>query len=154
LTCAEAYTNTAFTLEKEIQSNLLFLFCDFPDCATIHRSCGKAGCSTNLAGSAKQKDLHGKAKHLQLSASGTSSLVHRGPVLKHQRSLAVRSAAAADAYTTFDENVKGVTAHAVEEKEKVGVLLFNLGGPETLNDVQPFLFNLFADPVSDRATCS
>jgi hypothetical protein len=31
------------------------------------------------------------------------------------------------------------------------VLLFNLGGPETLNDVQPFLFNLFADSVSDRA---
>ncbi|XP_068653199.1 ferrochelatase-2, chloroplastic-like [Aristolochia californica] len=31
-------------------------------------------------------------------------------------------------------------------KEKVGVLLLNLGGPETLEDVQPFLFNLFADP--------
>ncbi|XP_077253701.1 ferrochelatase-2, chloroplastic-like isoform X2 [Tasmannia lanceolata] len=30
--------------------------------------------------------------------------------------------------------------------EKVGVLLLNLGGPETLEDVQPFLFNLFADP--------
>ncbi|XP_078172582.1 ferrochelatase-2, chloroplastic-like [Carex rostrata] len=30
--------------------------------------------------------------------------------------------------------------------EKVGVLLLNLGGPETLDDVQPFLFNLFADP--------
>ena len=28
---------------------------------------------------------------------------------------------------------------------KVGVLLLNLGGPETLDDVQPFLFNLFAD---------
>ena len=28
---------------------------------------------------------------------------------------------------------------------KVGVLLLNLGGPETLEDVQPFLFNLFAD---------
>lgn len=44
----------------------------------------------------------------------------------------------------------GVTAvdsqsHATEEK--VGVLLLNLGGPETLNDVQPFLYNLFADPV-------
>jgi ferrochelatase len=26
------------------------------------------------------------------------------------------------------------------------VLLFNLGGPETLDDVRPFLFNLFADP--------
>ncbi|PKA57624.1 Ferrochelatase-2, chloroplastic [Apostasia shenzhenica] len=30
--------------------------------------------------------------------------------------------------------------------ERVGVLLLNLGGPETLEDVQPFLFNLFADP--------
>eukprot|EP00898_Chlorokybus_atmophyticus_P005988 jgi/Chlat1/6390/Chrsp44S05761 len=29
---------------------------------------------------------------------------------------------------------------------RVGVLLLNLGGPETLQDVQPFLFNLFADP--------
>eukprot|EP00252_Welwitschia_mirabilis_P020290 TRINITY_DN493_c0_g1_i2.p1 TRINITY_DN493_c0_g1~~TRINITY_DN493_c0_g1_i2.p1 ORF type:complete len:517 (-),score=98.54 TRINITY_DN493_c0_g1_i2:223-1773(-) len=32
------------------------------------------------------------------------------------------------------------------EQERVGVLLLNLGGPETLGDVQPFLFNLFADP--------
>ncbi len=29
---------------------------------------------------------------------------------------------------------------------RVGVLLLNLGGPEQLEDVQPFLFNLFADP--------
>jgi len=28
----------------------------------------------------------------------------------------------------------------------VGVLLLNLGGPETLADVRPFLYNLFADP--------
>ena len=53
-----------------------------------------------------------------------------------KRSLAV-SSSAAGACTNFDE--------------KVGVLLFNLGGPETLNDVQQFLFNLFADSVSDRA---
>jgi hypothetical protein len=32
--------------------------------------------------------------------------------------------------------------------ENVGVLLLNLGGPETLDDVEPFLYNLFADPVS------
>ena len=32
--------------------------------------------------------------------------------------------------------------------DKTGVLLLNLGGPETLEDVQPFLFNLFADPVT------
>jgi ferrochelatase len=29
---------------------------------------------------------------------------------------------------------------------KPGVILFNLGGPETLADVRPFLFNLFSDP--------
>src|SRR5215210_1609547 len=31
-------------------------------------------------------------------------------------------------------------------EERVGVLLFNLGGPDTLDDVRPFLFNLFSDP--------
>ena len=31
-------------------------------------------------------------------------------------------------------------------RERVGVLLLNLGGPECLDDVQPFLYNLFADP--------
>jgi len=33
-----------------------------------------------------------------------------------------------------------------DDEYKVGVLLLNLGGPETLDDVQPFLYNLFADP--------
>jgi ferrochelatase len=31
-------------------------------------------------------------------------------------------------------------------QERIGVLLFNLGGPEKLDDVRPFLFNLFSDP--------
>jgi len=31
-------------------------------------------------------------------------------------------------------------------EERIGVLLFNLGGPEKLEDVRPFLFNLFSDP--------
>ncbi|HSH12604.1 MAG TPA: ferrochelatase, partial [Desulfurivibrionaceae bacterium] len=30
-------------------------------------------------------------------------------------------------------------------REKVGVVLLNLGGPNTLDDVEPFLFNLFSD---------
>jgi ferrochelatase len=37
--------------------------------------------------------------------------------------------------------------------DKIGVLLLNLGGPETLEDVQPFLFNLFADPVMSSLLC-
>jgi protoporphyrin/coproporphyrin ferrochelatase len=35
---------------------------------------------------------------------------------------------------------------AAINKMKVGVLLFNLGGPETLRDVKPFLYRLFSDP--------
>ncbi len=32
-----------------------------------------------------------------------------------------------------------------EKTKKFGVLLLNLGGPETLQDVRPFLYNLFSD---------
>jgi ferrochelatase len=39
-----------------------------------------------------------------------------------------------------------VESHSHATEEKIGVMLLNLGGPDTLNDVQPFLFNLFADP--------
>src|SRR5262245_25568440 len=35
---------------------------------------------------------------------------------------------------------------AEEANERIGVLLFNLGGPEKLEDVRPFLYNLFSDP--------
>ncbi|ONK66279.1 uncharacterized protein A4U43_C06F6060 [Asparagus officinalis] len=45
-----------------------------------------------------------------------------------------------------DENMVG--ASSTTAREKVGVLLLNLGGPETLQDVQPFPFNLFADPTA------
>lgn len=39
----------------------------------------------------------------------------------------------------------------VEEGERVGVVLFNLGGPRTLDDVESFLYNLLMDPaVLDR----
>lgn len=33
-----------------------------------------------------------------------------------------------------------------DTKVALGVVLFNLGGPETLADVRPFLYNLFSDP--------
>ncbi|KEH28984.1 putative protoporphyrin ferrochelatase [Medicago truncatula] len=59
------------------------------------------------------------------------------------RSLVCRSLYSVDASTFNGLTVQSPT-HAAEER--VGVLLLNLGGPETLDDVQPFLFNLFADP--------
>src|SRR5947208_8943012 len=30
--------------------------------------------------------------------------------------------------------------------EKIGIVLLNLGGPDTLDAVEPFLYNLFSDP--------
>ncbi|PPS05563.1 hypothetical protein GOBAR_AA15082 [Gossypium barbadense] len=51
----------------------------------------------------------------------------------------------ADALVT--SNAPGVSNEPLVAEEKIGVLLLNLGGPENLEDVQPFLFNLFADPV-------
>ncbi|KVI08069.1 Chlorophyll a/b binding protein domain-containing protein [Cynara cardunculus var. scolymus] len=41
------------------------------------------------------------------------------------------------------------TSPSIVNDGKIGVLLLNLGGPETLDDVQPFLFNLFADPATE-----
>lgn len=37
-------------------------------------------------------------------------------------------------------------SETLPDQDRIGVLLFNLGGPETLDDVRPFLFNLFSDP--------
>ena len=30
--------------------------------------------------------------------------------------------------------------------KKIGVILFNLGGPDSLDAIEPFLYNLFRDP--------
>lgn len=35
----------------------------------------------------------------------------------------------------------------VEEGDKVGVVLLNMGGPDNLDAIQPFLYNLFMDPA-------
>lgn len=37
-------------------------------------------------------------------------------------------------------------AFSMGKELKLGVLLLNLGGPERQEDVEPFLYNLFADP--------
>ena len=52
-----------------------------------------------------------------------------------------------DTYRDASDAAGGaVAASSSAAGERVGVLLLNLGGPETLEDVQPFLYNLFADP--------
>ncbi|XP_026447439.1 ferrochelatase-1, chloroplastic/mitochondrial-like [Papaver somniferum] len=66
-----------------------------------------------------------------------------GPVQK-QREIVCSAGAGTGACLYGEHDLEGSHAHAAEEK--LGVLLLNLGGPEKLQDVQPFLFNLFADP--------
>lgn len=44
------------------------------------------------------------------------------------------------------EDVGSESSLRVEEGDCVGVVLFNLGGPESLDDVKPFLYNLLMDP--------
>ncbi|XP_065849105.1 ferrochelatase-2, chloroplastic [Euphorbia lathyris] len=63
----------------------------------------------------------------------------------HKRnSIGQITCAASSGVCPYDEAFVDTQSHATNDR--VGVLLLNLGGPETLNDVQPFLFNLFADP--------
>ncbi|XP_009626129.1 ferrochelatase-2, chloroplastic [Nicotiana tomentosiformis] len=73
------------------------------------------------------------------SVFGGSSL-HR-PV--HKRDPVGKTFCSVGAYT-YPGSIAESPSQTTEEK--IGVLLLNLGGPDTLHDVQPFLFNLFADP--------
>ena len=50
-----------------------------------------------------------------------------------------------DRRTHVDEHA--VSPLRVNDGERVGVVLFNLGGPECLDDVEPFLYNLLMDPA-------
>jgi ferrochelatase len=51
-----------------------------------------------------------------------------------------------EAATAFDLSQNNVISPSQIKDPKVGVLLLNLGGPETGEDVEGFLYNLFADP--------
>nr|GMC96532.1 ferrochelatase-2, chloroplastic [Ipomoea batatas] len=61
-------------------------------------------------------------------------------------SLLAKCSAVSAEQSLLTSTVQEVSTAPLVVGEKIGVLLLNLGGPETLEDVQPFLFNLFADP--------
>lgn len=95
----------------------------------VDKSTSKALVSSCSGSSDKRNGLLGRSSHC-------SPIEKRNPVGQTFCSVGV---------CTHGEADIGSNSHITEEK--VGVLLLNLGGPETLDDVQPFLFNLFADPV-------
>ena len=52
------------------------------------------------------------------------------------------------------ESVGRMKSSTTNRKPRVGVLLLNLGGPERIQDVGPFLYNLFSDPEIIRLPVS
>jgi ferrochelatase len=57
------------------------------------------------------------------------------------------------AETSF-EDIGGMEPSETKRNPRVGVLLLNLGGPERIQDVGPFLYNLFSDPEIIRLPVS
>ncbi|KEH35654.1 ferrochelatase [Medicago truncatula] len=76
-------------------------------------------------------------------AASFSSLRSEAKPLVSKQSLKKRMFSVGALVARTDQDVSDAT---LTSDDKIGVLLLNLGGPETLEDVQPFLFNLFADP--------
>ncbi|XP_020582573.1 ferrochelatase-2, chloroplastic isoform X2 [Phalaenopsis equestris] len=66
------------------------------------------------------------------------------PYYQTHKQMTKRYSSISEAIMTSE--TKKITSNLLVGNEILGVLLLNLGGPETLEDVQPFLFNLFADP--------
>lgn len=82
--------------------------------------------------------------------SGNSNCRRKRSVARAGDSAIVRAVVASaeeEAKVIAPEDVLIVDNKQRQDQERVGVLLLNLGGPDTLEDVQPFLYNLFADPV-------
>ncbi|PYX48243.1 MAG: hypothetical protein DMG79_12265 [Acidobacteria bacterium] len=42
--------------------------------------------------------------------------------------------------------VLGILGKMTRTSRRVGIVLFQLGGPDTLEAIEPFLYNLFCDP--------
>ncbi|KAK9149449.1 hypothetical protein Scep_008206 [Stephania cephalantha] len=104
------------------------------------------GCCGSGEGSGHHDELgHVKMEPLNLARRNNGIVKGIGLCGSLQKRMPVCSASSAGAAVwTVGDDAFDCAAGVAEEK--VGVLLLNLGGPETLHDVQPFLFNLFADP--------
>lgn len=81
----------------------------------------------------------------------------RGPMLPERGQRGTKAAASTTPFATGISYTESQSAFDLlppeasipprnPSKEQVGVLLLNLGGPEKLDDVQTFLYNLFSDP--------
>ncbi|XP_031264942.1 ferrochelatase-2, chloroplastic-like [Pistacia vera] len=104
------------------------------------RSCSQ---TTSLSGSSSQARTYLSIDSTIKRTGNVGGPYVYGPAQKRS---VVGKTFCAVGVSTYGENVAEYQPHLHAAEDKVGVLLLNLGGPETLHDVQPFLFNLFADP--------
>lgn len=72
----------------------------------------------------------------------SSSNINKNRIITTKRQVSISTPTPFLQEESFESNV--VTEE--EKQPKVGVLLLNLGGPEKTEDVEGFLYNLFADP--------
>ncbi|RYH16377.1 ferrochelatase, partial [archaeon] len=92
-------------------------------CSTKHQLCSPT--------------LHTSALHLHKSEGNVDERIHDSRLFSTQYRPAV---------TSNSHRIKCDDVLELNNKMKLGVLFLNLGGPEKIDDVEGFLFNLFADP--------
>ncbi|WCJ29571.1 ferrochelatase 1 [Euphorbia peplus] len=105
-------------------------------------SCHRASSVTSLSCRSRESDKY-CTQAIRVSSSCSNDRT-RSCITISGGSRNLTCAAASPGVCPYDDSFVDTQSHATNDR--VGVLLLNLGGPETLNDVQPFLFNLFADP--------
>ena len=111
--------------------------------AIIRGDLGVVGTSSRRVAATRVAGSGARAGGAQRAAKSSSSGFRGSSLVGTNLGRRLRVAARA----VSDPSMTGWDAGRIDEKDDVvGVLLLNLGGPETLDDVQPFLYNLFADP--------
>lgn len=111
--------------------------------AMIRGDLGAVGTSSRRVTATRVEGSGARAGGAQRAAKSSSSGFRGSSLVGTNLGRRLRVAARA----VSDPSMTGWDAGRIDEKDDVvGVLLLNLGGPETLDDVQPFLYNLFADP--------
>ena len=111
--------------------------------AIIRGDLGAVGTSSRRVAATRVAGSGARAGGAQRAAKSSSSGFRGSSLVGTNLGRRLRVAARA----VSDPSMTGWDTGRIDEKDDVvGVLLLNLGGPETLDDVQPFLYNLFADP--------
>ena len=110
-------------------------------CCRLSKSESKSRRAERCSGSARAQQQQ------QSSASPRSSSArNRAEALPPLRAVGLAPSRESSSSSDTGRDLSGGSdAAEPPTDERVGVLLMNLGGPETLDDVQPFLYNLFAD---------